>query len=218
MPNNKAEEFAFTQKEIASIIRLAELSFLFGQINRVTAYPDGVRPESDTDHTFMLCLLACTIASKEKDLDLGLVAQFAIVHDFVEVYAGDTPTYGQSLNNKSKKELREKEALEKLKTEFGQTYPWLTETIEKYESLATKEACFIKTLDKILPKITNLLNEFKILRQKTNTQGFADFAEKQLQELKDSYGAKAPKATALYEAIKEVSIKEFLKIEKSSPS
>jgi hypothetical protein len=47
------------------------------------------QPESDTDHTVMLALIACALAPiVDARLDVGLVAQYALVHDLVEAYAG----------------------------------------------------------------------------------------------------------------------------------
>lgn len=89
----------------------------------------------------------------------GLVSQFAIIHDFVEVYAGDTPTLHITHKDLFKeKEEREKLAYEKIKEEFYETFPWISETIDKYEKLDTKEARFIKVIDKVLPKLTVVLN------------------------------------------------------------
>ncbi len=43
-----------------SMVGLARLSLTFGQDNRITYHPDGKTPESDTDHTVMLGIIACT--------------------------------------------------------------------------------------------------------------------------------------------------------------
>lgn len=153
--NNKIEE-------------LASLILDFGKIDRITYHQDGLLPESDTDHTVMIGVLGLSIASKlYKDLDLGLIAQFALVHDLVEVHAGDTPTLvGVTTDSAREKENRERHALDKIKEDFGEEFNWIHETIEKYERLDTKEARFVKTLDKILPKITVVLNKAKAVNDK----------------------------------------------------
>jgi len=79
--------------EPADVVRLGQLALAFGRVNRITRHEDGTTPESDTDHTVMLGLIACALAERwYPHLDRGLVAQYALVHDLVEVYAGDTPT------------------------------------------------------------------------------------------------------------------------------
>ncbi len=149
----------------SKILSLCSLILDFGKVNRKSCHQDGTTFESDTDHTVMLGILACAIASKlYKNLDLGLIAQFALIHDLVEVHAGDTPTLvGISEEFFQDKEAREAEALLKIKEEFGTEFPWIHQTIEKYESLDTKEAKYIKTLDKVLPKITVVLNNAKFI-------------------------------------------------------
>jgi putative hydrolase of HD superfamily len=145
------------------ILQLGSLILDFGKINRITFHQDGIYSESDTDHTVMLGILGTAIASKlYKDLDLGLIAQFALVHDLVEVYAGDTPTLmGADFEFLKQKEGREQVALDQIKKEFGDDFEWIHQSIEKYEKLDTKEARFVKVLDKILPKITVILNNAK---------------------------------------------------------
>ena len=145
------------------ILELASLVLDFGKVNRQTFHQDGITSESDTDHTVMLGILGCSIASKlYKDMDLGKVAQFAFIHDFVEVHAGDTPTLINVTSEFLKsKEEKEAIALEKIKNDFGDEFDWIHDTIEKYESLDTKEARFIKVLDKVLPKLTVVLNKAK---------------------------------------------------------
>ncbi len=147
------------------ILELASLCLDFGKVNRMTAHQDGVTHESDTDHTVMLGIMAGALAGKwYPHLDRGLVMQFALVHDLVEVYAGDTPTLKNASDDfLSEKKEREDRALQKIGDEFDSVFPWITETITRYEKLDTQEARFIKVLDKILPKITVLLNNAKML-------------------------------------------------------
>ena len=116
---------------------LCSLVLDFGKVNRKTCHQDGIRFESDTDHTVMLGIVGCAIASRlYKDLDLGLISQFALIHDLVEVHAGDTPTLVGITDSFLKvKEDREAEALLKIKNDYGEMFPWIHETIEKYESL-----------------------------------------------------------------------------------
>jgi 5'-deoxynucleotidase YfbR-like HD superfamily hydrolase len=142
------------------VIRLATLVLRFGRVNRSTFHPDGVTPESDTDHTVMLALIACAFAERHApNCDVGRVAQFALVHDLVEVYAGDTPTLALMTDaDRQGKKDREAAALARIEAEFGAAFPWLVDTMHQYESLATPEARLVKAMDKAMPKITHLLN------------------------------------------------------------
>lgn len=150
----------FTMTENAQgLIDIGKLVLIFAKVNRVTYHEDGVRPESDTDHTVMLSVVACALGKKlYPDLDLGKVAQFTIVHDLVEAYAKDTDSFGLSEEEKNAKEKREHEAYLRIEQEFTSIFPWIPETIAAYEKLDTKEARFVKTVDKCLTKITHVLN------------------------------------------------------------
>ncbi len=139
---------------------IGKFIFAFAKVNRVTRHEDGTTLESDTDHTVMLSVSACALAKKlySDSLDVGLVAQFAIVHDLVEAYAMDTDSFGINEEGKKAKDAREHEAFLRIQSEFSDVYPWIPEMIERYEALDTKEARFVKTVDKLMSKITHVIN------------------------------------------------------------
>lgn len=148
------------------LVDLARLSLLFGRVDRITFHEDGKRPESDTDHTVMLGLAACALAEQYvPELNVGLVAQFALVHDLVEAYAGDMPTLrALSADRKAEKKAREHAAYRRIADEFDEQYSWLSMMIAIYEEQAYREARFVRALDKLLPKLTHILNACTTLR------------------------------------------------------
>ena len=151
---------AIPEEKYASLLELGGVALDFAEVKRAPKLKDGVTSESDTDHTVMMGLLACALASESGDrFDIGKIAQFALVHDLVETYAGDTDTFG-GLNEERKldKEQREALAFERIQKEFDATFPWISKTIAEYESLESPEARFVKTLDKTTPKITRYFN------------------------------------------------------------
>lgn len=147
-------------KNAEGLTAIGKLVLQFARVNRVVYHEDGVTPESDTDHTVMVSVCACALAKElySDVLDIGLVAQFAIVHDLVEAYAGDADTFGISAEDRKNKEEREHKAFLRIQAEFKEVYPWLPDMIEKYERYDTKEARFVKTVDKLMTKITHILN------------------------------------------------------------
>lgn len=192
------------EKEVENMEDVVRMVFDFARIDRVTMSPDGVL-ESDTDHTVMMSVLACAVAQKYyKDLDLGLVAQFAIVHDLLEVYTGDFDTFKTVGNEQlfvDKKNL-ELEALKKMETRFHSTYPWITNMVDKYESLDTKEARFVKTLDKIIPKVTNVVNGGMYFRKNNlSREDVEGFKNVQLEKVKNSYGGEFGELISIFEAV-----------------
>lgn len=193
------------------IIDLGNLSLDFAKINRATKHQDGIRSESDTDHTFMLSLIACSFVDSfyKDELDNGLVSQFCTVHDIVEVYAGDTDTLtNNSDSDKKLKEERELESLNKIKEKFGKDFAWIHKTIEKYEAQDTKEARFVKFLDKILPKITIILNEAKELKNRKTKENYEKFLSEQLSSYK-KYCDEFPELLILFNEINKKSLELF---------
>ena len=144
---------------LSDALVLADLALRFGRVDRVTRHPDGRRLESDTDHTVMLGLVACAFAERHPGLglDIGLVAQFALVHDLVEADAGDTDTFGITPDARERKAEREAAALERLRGRLAAT-PWVCATIDAYEAQGAPEARFVRYLDKVLPRLTHALN------------------------------------------------------------
>ena len=178
-----------TEKIANKMVELGQLSLLFARVNRATYHEDGVTQESDSDHTVMLGVCACAFASEyDKSLDLGKVAQFAFIHDLVEAYAGDTNSLGMVEDVKKVKEEREHDAFLRIKKEFENIFPWIHSTIEAYESLGSKEAKFIKAFDKIMPKVTQVLNQgtqFRALNRKK--EELEAIHQKQLVEMSQGY-------------------------------
>src|SRR4029453_9603994 len=104
-------------------------------------------------------------------LDLGLIAQYALVHDLVEVYAGDTPTlHPLSGAEKARKRQREHHAYQRIAAQFDAALPWLADRISGYEALVCPEARYVKALDKLLPKITHIVNTLATIREQGLTR------------------------------------------------
>lgn len=146
-----------TDDFVNDVIKLGGFLMDFGKVYRATYLDKKRTKESDTDHTVMLAVIACAIARKiDQKLDIGKIAQYALVHDLVEVYAGDVNTINFHTTDQTQKDKNEAKALIRIKKEFGKTFPWIYTTIVSYEKLEDPESRFIKTLDKVLPAITHV--------------------------------------------------------------
>ena len=108
-----------------------------------------VRNENDSEHSWSLALFTLVLAPKvDAKLDVGRAVQLAIVHDIVEIYAGDTSFWAPE-EYRNTKNQREEEALNILEEKFGSIFPNLIELIEEYEAKETPEALFVSSLDKL---------------------------------------------------------------------
>lgn len=185
------------------LVDIGRLIFTFAKVNRVTFHEDGKRLESDTDHTVMVSVCACALAERlYKDLDLGKVSQFATVHDLVEAYASDTDSFGITDEQRVAKEKREHDAHLKIRKEFDNVFPWIGETIEAYEKLDTKEARFVKTVDKSMSKITHILNGGQYFKNRgLNEEMMLRDYKTVISVAEKKYGAEFPELIALMEEL-----------------
>ena len=119
--------------------------------------------ESDTEHSYNLTMTAWFLAQYFPSLDRDKLIRFALIHDLVEVHAGDTYIYGSETELKSKPQ-REKAALKRLQREWPD-FSELTTEISSYEQLSSEEAKFIYALDKIMPIMAIYLAEGHSWRQ-----------------------------------------------------
>lgn len=171
-------------KEHSRALRLARIALAFGRVERATRHEDGARPETDTDHTVMLGLVACELAPA--GLDRAKVAAFALVHDLVEVYAGDTQTLTASPEALAAKAAREDAARTRLVAELGEG-SWLAAMLATCEQQREPEARFVRLVDKVLPKLTHAFNGCVAARALTDHAGFVDAHVRQLRRLQAEY-------------------------------
>lgn len=193
-----------TKQTTDDIIKLSQLALLFGRTPRATFHEDGKRIETDSDHTVMLSLVASGLAQKYyPQLDLGLVAQFAMVHDLVEAYAGDTPTLKINTAGKLNKQQREESALKRLEAEFADSFPIVIELLNRYEARKEPEARFVKAVDKIIPKTTHILNKGATLRSQGIKQHEAEATYKDQGNDMRAYAADFPEIFELRDELIE---------------
>ncbi len=135
------------------LISFTKLLDEFRAVERVIRVTGQVRYENDTEHSYNLAMLAWYIVSSTKtNLDTDKVIRYALVHDFLEVYAGDTYIYTEDQAHLDSKHQREAAAIVKLRETLTE-FPDLHVAIEAYESRNDAESRFVYALDKIEPII-----------------------------------------------------------------
>ena len=124
---------------------------LLKHITRQNLTYDGSRFENVAEHSWHVALLALVLGEHApKDVDLAHVVQLLIVHDLIEVYAGDTFIFSDEAA--SSVAQREQEAGKKL---FGLLPDDQGETFwnlwQEFEDRTTPEARFAKAIDALHP-------------------------------------------------------------------
>lgn len=141
----------------------------FRSIERSLLVRNSERSENDVEHSYSLAMLAWYLnETYQINLDSDKLFKYALAHDLVEVYAGDTYFYhnnDQVLKDKLQKEL---EAAHKIKEEFPD-FLELHKIIEQYESRADAESKFIYALDKMEPVLNIYLDKGRTWRKNNVT-------------------------------------------------
>jgi putative hydrolase of HD superfamily len=144
---------------INNLERFTDLLNRFRKVNRVLRANGLTRDENDVEHSYMLAMLGWYIASIERpELDLHKVLMYALAHDLVEVYAGDTFFYHKNKRVHESKQKREYKALQKITKEFSE-FKELHRYIRQYEARKDAESKFMYALDKIHPVILIYLDK-----------------------------------------------------------
>ena len=118
---------------------------------------DGSRQENSAEHSWHLAVLAMVLAEHSLvPVDLLKVLKMILVHDLVEIDAGDTYCYDEEGNkNKAEREIRAADRIFSLlpveqAAEFRSLW-------EEFESRKSSDALFAASLDRLQP----LLNNFR---------------------------------------------------------
>lgn len=149
--------------DIEDLLRRVVLPFY--HIKREMPLPVGERRwENDAEHSWSLAFLACALAPLiDASLDVGKVAQLAIVHDIVEVFSGDVSVFASD-DELASKQAREAAAAKKIEKEFSH-FPWIAETLHAYEALASSEAQFVYAVDKYIAVMYDYIDEGKYFQE-----------------------------------------------------
>jgi len=144
--------------ELSRVIELQSFLHNFHSIERVIHFSkSSERRETDTEHSYTLAIISWYLAQYFTELDTNLCIRYALVHDLVEIHAGDTFVFGEKSMLESKAK-REQLALEKIKNDWAD-FPELTADMQAYENLNNPESCFVYALDKIVPNICSFFLE-----------------------------------------------------------
>ncbi|CAM3871060.1 HD domain-containing protein [Cohnella lubricantis] len=129
-------------------------------VMRRTTIMDGSRHENTAEHSWHISLLAMVLHehAPEPKPDLSHVIKLLLVHDIVEIDAGDTFAYDTA--GYSDKEEREMAAANRI---FGLLPDDQAERImalwREFEEMQTPEAIFAAAMDRMMPLLHNYYNE-----------------------------------------------------------
>ncbi|WP_299657817.1 HD family hydrolase [uncultured Tateyamaria sp.] len=125
-------------------------------IIRATTLADGSRAENSAEHSWHLTLYALVLADQAgPDVDINRVIKMLILHDLVEIDAGDNPIFEDV--DAASVAAQEKAAADRI---FGLLPDDIAASLrpiwEEFEAAETPTAQFAKALDRFQPPMLNL--------------------------------------------------------------
>lgn len=134
---------------LAQILDFLLLADRFKTIERGAYVGQGERRETDAEHTWHMALYALLLHEEIGFyVDIGHVLKLIVVHDLVEILAGDTYAYDDAaLASQAEREARAaQELFGTLPDDLGRRlYDWWRE----FEAAETPEARFAKAIDRL---------------------------------------------------------------------
>lgn len=145
------------EQQIRFLIEIDKLKSVYRQNYLV----DGSRKENDTEHSWHLAMMVVVLAEYFSDLNVLKALNMVLIHDLVEIDAGDTFAYDDQAN--ISKNTREKIAARRifslLPTDQAAEMFGLWEEFERME---TPEALCAAIVDRIQPLTINMCSEGKM--------------------------------------------------------
>jgi putative hydrolase of HD superfamily len=138
------------QQQLAFIVELDKLKYV---LRKTRLIPDH-RHENTAEHSWHVTLLALVLHEHANEpVNLLHVLKMLLVHDIVEIDAGDTFAFG----DQSDKASREQQAAERI---FGllpvDQHEEFRRLWEEFEARHTPEARFANAMDRLMPVLHNM--------------------------------------------------------------
>ncbi len=149
-------------KQMAFIREIDKLKSVY----RRTLLMDGARFENDAEHSWHLAVMAVLLAEHANvpSLDIGRVIRMVLVHDLVEIDAGDTYCY-DTKGNEDKVD-RERRAADRVFGLLpGDQAAEFRALWEEFEARETPAARFAAALDRVQPLLHNFQTRGIVWRQ-----------------------------------------------------
>lgn len=143
---------------VAQIGFIVEIDRLKTVLRRSPLIADG-RRENDAEHSWHLAMMVPLLAEyADEPIDVGKTVHLVLLHDLVEIYAGDTFLYDQA--GEVDQEDREQAAADRLFAMLPEDQAVLFRSLwDEFEARRTPEAKFAKAMDRLQPLLLNFNNQ-----------------------------------------------------------
>lgn len=143
------------EKQISFIKEIDKLKY----IQRKTSLFNSNRHENDAEHSWHLAMMALVMSGQSnEEVDLLKVIKMLLIHDIVEIDAGDTFLFDtKKSHDNTEEELKAAKRIFGLLPEDQATE--LIAIWEEFEAAETAEAKFAKAMDRLAPMMQNASND-----------------------------------------------------------
>ncbi|MFT5065149.1 MAG: putative hydrolase of HD superfamily [Yoonia sp.] len=140
-----------------------QLSFLIEadklkSVLRGTMLNDNSRHENSGEHSWHIALYALVTAEHAaKPVNVDRVIKMLLLHDLVEIDAGDVPIHSDAARNPAAQDAAEQKAADRIfgllphDQSIGFRSLW-----DEFEAAETDDAIFAKSIDRVQPVVSNL--------------------------------------------------------------
>lgn len=128
-------------------------------ILRMTLVSETRRRENDAEHSWHLAMMALLLEEYAvRPVDIAHVIKMSLVHDLVEIYAGDTFAY--DIKGNIDKEERENKAADLLFSILPKDQEELMFSLwREFDAMQTDDSLFANALDRLQPFLSNVMTE-----------------------------------------------------------
>lgn len=160
-----AENYADETGRLERIVDFCRLIDREKFIQRRTYLTDGERFENDAEHAWHLAVMALLLNEYANEkVDVLKVMSIVLIHDLVEIYAGDTFAY--DAEGLKTQKSRETAAAERLFSQLPEDLGGRLRSLwDEFESDETPEAHFAHTLDNFQPMMLQAATDGKAWKE-----------------------------------------------------
>lgn len=144
-------------KQLSFILELDRLKAVYRQ---ALVKCDDNRKENSAEHSWHIALMAHTLHKYAAEpVDISRAVQMLLIHDIVEIDAGDTFAFAEQADLEAQHE-KELQAANRI---FGllpdSQFQYFKQLWLEFEEAKTADARFAKAMDRVLPLLQNMQNQ-----------------------------------------------------------
>ncbi len=165
IPEHTSAAFEALDPDLAARLRFVLEADALKLVLRRNSITDGSRRENTGEHSWHLALMALVLAPYSRDaIDVSKVVEMLLVHDLVEIDAGDTFVYDTEARE-AKEELETRAADRLFALIPGDIGTRLRSRWDEFEAGETPEARFAHSVDRLSPLLMNHANRGELWAQ-----------------------------------------------------